>query len=206
MDIPNVLLITVHDLGNHLGCYGHTTVGSPTLDRLAAEGVRFANHFTTGVYCSPSRGSIVTGLHPHVNGLQGLAHHGWNLNPDVKTLPQMLKETEYTSVLIGHQHETPHGNLARLGYDEHVATEFKLADDVIPSALDFLNSRAKDIRPWFASLGLFEVHNPYDRYEHDDPDSIKVPPYVPDCPKAREDMAAFHGAIRHMDTRVGEVL
>jgi len=206
MNRPNVLLITVHDLGDRLGCYGHASVGSPNLDRLASEGVRLANHFTTGVYCSPSRGSIMTGLHPHVNGLQGLAHRGWDLKPDVKTLPQMLKGTDYRSVLLGYQHETPRDNVTRLGYDEHVAAGLKLSEAVIPEALAFFDSRAKEMRPWFAALGVFEVHNRYDDYESDDPDRVEMPAYVPDCPEAREDMAAFDGAIRYMDARMGEVL
>ena len=92
------------------------------------------------------------------------------------------------------------------GRHEHGAAGRKRADDVIPAALNFFDSRARNSRPWLASLGLFEVHHPYDRYPRDDPDRVELPPYVPDCPEAREDAAAFHGAIRYMDAKVGEVL
>ena len=44
---PSILLITAHDLGQHLGCYGIKEVQSPNIDKLAAKGVRFANMFST---------------------------------------------------------------------------------------------------------------------------------------------------------------
>ncbi len=206
MSKPNILLITVHDLGDYLGCYGYESVESPNLDRLASNGVRFTKHFTTGVYCSPGRSSIVTGLHPHVNGLLGLVNHGWKLNPDVKTLPQMLKGSEYTSVLIGFQHEAPPKELDRLGYDECIKGETNRLKDVLPLAVDFFNSRAKEIGPWYVSLGTYEVHNPYDAYESLDPAKAVLPDYAPQCPEAREDLAKFQGAIKYMDDKIGGIL
>ena len=76
---PNVLYIVCHDLGRCLGAYGRRPIRSPNLDRLAAEGIRFTNHFCTAPYCSPSRGCITTGRYPHANGLEGLVNHGWEL-------------------------------------------------------------------------------------------------------------------------------
>jgi len=57
---PNIIIITPHDLGDFVGCYS-TPVPTPNLDAIAAEGVIFQNHFSTGTVCSPSRGSIITG-------------------------------------------------------------------------------------------------------------------------------------------------
>ncbi len=206
MEKPNILLITVHDLGDYLGCYGYESVESPNLDRIASEGVRFTKHFTTGVYCSPGRSSIVTGLHPHVNGLIGLVNRGWRLNPDVKTLPQMLKGSDYTSVLIGFQHEAPPEGVDRLGYDEHVKGETCRLRDILPHAIDFFNTRAKEIGPWYVSFGTYEVHNPYDAYESLDPAKAVLPDYAPDCPEAKEDLAGFQGAIKYMDDKIGKIL
>ena len=79
MPRPNVIVITPHDLGDFVGCYG-APVSTPNLDRIAGGGVQFQNHYSTGTVCSPSRGSIVTGCYPHTNGLMGLVHRGWALD------------------------------------------------------------------------------------------------------------------------------
>lgn len=52
MKRPNIVMITCHDLGDFLPCYG-TPAPAPHFDRLAAEGVVFQNHFSTGTVCSP---------------------------------------------------------------------------------------------------------------------------------------------------------
>ena len=56
----NILYFIPHDLGDFLGCYGHTDVSSPNIDKFAAEGVRFTEYFTTAPECTPSRGSFAT--------------------------------------------------------------------------------------------------------------------------------------------------
>lgn len=68
MPLPNVVLILVDDMGfSDIGCYGGE-VQTPNLDRLARQGVRFSQFYNTA-RCSPSRASLLTGLHPHQTGI-----------------------------------------------------------------------------------------------------------------------------------------
>ncbi|WP_277999987.1 sulfatase-like hydrolase/transferase [Halocatena marina] len=62
--------MSCHDLGRHLGCYDRA-VRTPNIDSLAEDGILLENHFCTAPQCCPSRGSLHTGRHQHVNGLMG---------------------------------------------------------------------------------------------------------------------------------------
>ncbi len=73
---PNILLIVSDDQGYpDLGCLGLKPVQTPTLDRLAAEGVRATNFYVTWPACTPSRGSILTGRYPQRNGLYDMVRN-----------------------------------------------------------------------------------------------------------------------------------
>jgi len=202
---PNVLLIVVHDLGTRLGCCGETSVRTPALDTLAQEGVRFDSNFATACFCSPSRGSIITGKHPHINGLMGLVNLDWDLPDGNATLAQMLGAAGYETYLFGLQHEVK--DVGRLGFhhvsDRSVRNE---CHTVAGQVADFLRSMGNKERPFYARVGFFEVHRPWGKYEPDDPADVHVPGHLTDTPGARRDLAMFHGAIRSMDAAVGSIL
>ena len=64
-DKPNIVFILADDLGQHqLGCYGSDFYETPTIDRLAAQGMRFTNAYAAATVCSPTRASIMTGKYP----------------------------------------------------------------------------------------------------------------------------------------------
>lgn len=66
---PNILIIVADDMGyGDLGSFGNTEIGTPRLDRLAAQGVRLTNFYVTWPACTPSRGSLLTGRYPQRNG------------------------------------------------------------------------------------------------------------------------------------------
>lgn len=98
---PNVLFITIDDLNNDLGAYGHPLVQSPNIDRLATEGVRFDRAYVQAPQCTPSRSSFLTGLYPEQTGVVGHGPHFRDLIPGVTTLPQLFRENGYFSARVG---------------------------------------------------------------------------------------------------------
>lgn len=208
-DVPdrrrdNVLIVHWHDLGRHLGVYGHADVSSPRLDQLAGEGILFTSAHATAPLCSPSRGSLFTGRYPQSNGLLGLAHHGWEYRAGVRTLPQILSESGWYSVLFGMQHETSYPS--RLGFDEFDVSN-SYCEYVVEQAEKWLRAQDPD-RPFFLTAGFFETHRPYprDRYQPADPAAVAPPDYLPDTTEVRQDLADFYGSIATADAAVGRIL
>jgi len=201
----NVLLITCHDLGRHLGCYGVDTVHTDNIDALAASGIRFQNYFSTDCVCSPSRGSFLTGRYPQSNGLMGLTHKpwGWCLNDGEKHLAAILRDAGYETTLVGLQHVTS-GDPRKLGYD-NVLSENHKADKTVKSAQEFLRKAGQADRPFYLEVGFFEVHRPFTNGK-DTEKGVFVPHYLKDTPVIREDLARFQGTIRFFDECVGEIL
>jgi len=203
---PNIVIISCHDIGQHLGCYGVETVCTPSIDRLAAEGVRFERSFATAPQCSPSRSSIYTGRYPHSNGVMGLCHanFAWDLHPTERHLASILAEGGYHTALVGVQHETPHPE--RMGY--HDIIPGGLCDKVAPKAVEYIRQVAAHNQPFYAQIGFAEPHRDFDAggAKPDASKGVTIPPYIVDEPSAREEFAAFQGAIRKVDSRIGRVL
>ena len=106
---PNVVLILNDDMGfSDLGCYGGE-VETPNLDRLAAHGLRFSQFYNTA-RCSPSRASMLTGLHPHQTGVGILTYdsgpegYAGNLNRRCVTIPEVLRSNGYRTYMSGKWH------------------------------------------------------------------------------------------------------
>lgn len=202
---PSIVVVHGHDLGRHMAPYGR---GAPTpaVAAFAATATTFDRAFAPAPQCSPSRASLITGKYPTKSGMMGLAHLDWRLFDHRDALPHALRELGYATLLVGEQHEATSGE--PLGYDRCVGTRWpQLAREVAPAfdaALDDLDLA----RPFFASVGFFEAHRPFDHpgYEDDDADTVPVPSYLPDTPEVRADVAAFHGRVRAFDEGVGTVL
>ena len=74
-DAPNVVVVLIDDLGfSHFGCYG-STIDTPNIDRLAANGLQYTNFHVTPL-CSPTRASLLTGRNHHEVGMRGVSN--WN--------------------------------------------------------------------------------------------------------------------------------
>jgi len=97
----NVLLITVDDLRDTLGCYGNAAVHTPNIDRLAARAIRFDRAYVQYTVCNPSRSSFLTGLRPDQTGITDNRTPLRDRLPDVVTLPQLLKTSGYHAAAFG---------------------------------------------------------------------------------------------------------
>jgi arylsulfatase A-like enzyme len=99
---PNVIVITLDTVrADRLSSYGYSLPTTPSLDRLAAEGVRFENCAATAALTPVSHASILTGLNPYAHGLRVLhAEKGYRLPDSVPTLASVLREANYATAAI----------------------------------------------------------------------------------------------------------
>ena len=131
---PNIVIIYADDLGyGDLGCYGHPTIRTPNLDRMAREGMRFTNFYSAGEVCTPSRAALLTGRYPIRSGM---CHERFrvlrnrskgHLPASEVTLPELLKERGYSTGIVGKWHLgvwsiSPDGHPAKHGFDDVFAT------------------------------------------------------------------------------------
>jgi len=97
---PNIVFILADDLGyGDLGCYGQQTIRTPNLDRMAAEGMIFTNHYAGSTVCAPSRCCLMTGVHTGHAWIRGNARVP--LRPDDVTVAELLRQAGYTTGIIG---------------------------------------------------------------------------------------------------------
>ncbi len=214
-DRPNVLIITTHDSGRHFGCYGVDTGHSPAIDSLAADGIRFTRYFSASPVCSASRAAMLTGRYPQSNGLMLLSSPpwSWELNSDERHLSQLLRDEGYYTVLFGLQHETE--NPDRLGFrarHRECHRDMRFAADAACTATDiagdvahFLRSDAASRAPFYAQVGFYETHTPYDfgGAVPDDEKGVYVPPYLVRNEAATEEFAGLQGSVHRADEAVG---
>lgn len=208
---PNILFITAHDLGRHLGCYGRQSVRTPALDHLAATGVLFENSYCNAPQCSPSRASLHTGRFPHATGVLGLSHSpfNWELPPDEYHLASILRTAGYETSLFGVQHLMDREHGSQLGYDLYDSEQDAVAAPLLgEKAADFLRDPQRHEHPFYLEVGFFEPHRPFHwgGATADEAQGVELPTYLPDTEEARSEVAALQGAINQLDVGVGTLL
>jgi arylsulfatase A-like enzyme len=118
---PNVLLICVdHWPGSLLGCSGHTTIMTPTLDQLAANGVRFNNAYSACPMCIPARRGLMTGTTPRMHG-DRIFNETLPMDPALPTLAGTFSQAGYQTYAVGKLHVFPQRD--RIGFDDVILNE-----------------------------------------------------------------------------------
>ncbi len=126
---PNILWITGEGVPiSTLSCYGSKLIETPNIDRIAKEGVRFENAFTTNALCAPSRATLLTGTYTHINGMIGNPDIGDipadeqpHFDPAQETIAKILKRDGYQTGMVGKWHLPV--NPAKTGFDYFVYKE-----------------------------------------------------------------------------------
>jgi len=129
-DRPNIILVNCDDLGyGDLGCYGSDVNDSPTLDRMAEEGIRFTDFYMASPVCSPSRGAMLTGCYPRRIGFDQFdggvkvlfPGNSTGLSSAETTIADLLKGEGYATKLIGKWHcgDQPDFLPTRHGFDSY---------------------------------------------------------------------------------------
>ena len=223
---PNIVLFIADDMAwDDCGAYGHPTIKTPNIDALAARGMRFDRAFLTCSSCSPSRSSLITSRYPHntgagelhlplpaeqvtfVEALKDAGYHTaaagkWHLGEAVKDRFDQVVEANPRGFQLGTVEENEPAD-DRLGFDAEGAAQAG-CDAWVP----VLRDRPKD-RPFFLWLAALDPHRDYREGtipEPHEPVDAVVPPYLPDTPEVRDDLAMYYDEIARLDHYVGEVL
>lgn len=158
---------------DHIGCYGHPTVKTPNIDRLAAEGVMFTRCTTTVPLTSPSHSSIMAGTYPFVHGVR--ENMSFHLHEKNETLAEVLSQAGYvTGGVVGSMVLNRDWGLAQ-GFaqynDMHDARQptdpttgqpsaARRGDEVVDLALGWLAAHADE--KFFLFIHLYDPHHPYE--------------------------------------------
>lgn len=213
---PNVVLIIADDLAwNDLGAFGNAAVRTPNIDRLARGGLRFDRAFVTASSCSPSRASLITGRYPHSTDAEQLH---WPVPAGQVTFVEQLKAAGYWTGASGKWHLGDAlknrfdvvDDVGEAGFQTDPKTGRMLAKDDSGAQgwLPLLQRRPKE-RPFFAWLAALDPHRDYVENaigRPHDPATVIVPPYLPDVPEVRRDLALYYDEIARLDDYVGKVM
>ncbi|MBM3785346.1 MAG: sulfatase [Acidobacteria bacterium] len=203
-DRPNILWLLGDDLGPQLGCYGHKLVTTPNADKLAAEGARFTHCFTTAPVCSPARSAWNTGVYQTTIGAHNHRSHrkdGYKLPAGVQLVSHRLKEAGYFTANVTDMGE---------GLRASGKTDFNFSAGR-PFDGTHWNQRAKG-QPFYAQINFIAPHKgpvwPQARKNPKlvDPASVELPPYYPDHPVVRDEVANYLDAVNFWDLQVGQVV
>ena len=210
----NVLFLIADDWSRIADCYGNSVVRTPRIDSFAHEGTVFEQAFCTSPSCAVSRACILTGYHSHTHGQYGHCHgiHGFSTHPHITSTLSSLKEHGYATACIGKKHVEPPSVYP---FDFEPEVNARNGVELARAARDFW--AANPDQPFYMHVGFTDPHRagrgfgnetPYSDVPETQysPDDVVVPPYLPDVPDVRADLAEYYQAVSRFDFGVGCLL
>lgn len=225
---PNIVLIFADDLGyGDLACYGSKTIRTPNLDSLAKSGTRFTDFYVPQAVCSASRASLMTGCYANRVGMEGALNHTspQGIHPDELLLPEMLKQSGYSTAIFGKWHLglSPTFSPLRNGFDEYLGIPYSndnskfhpsLASEMPPLPLydgDKIIETDPD-QSQFTKRFTERAVQFIDR-DHDRPFFLYVPLVMPHVPifaseafKGRSQHGLYADVVEELDWSVGKIV
>jgi len=207
----SVLLLIADDWSPIAGCYGNPAIRTPHVDALAADGVRFSHAFCTTPSCAASRASLLTGLHSHTHGQYGHTHgvHDFHTQRRVRSMPRVLRDHGFVTGVVGKLHVQP---AEVYPWDFEPPVGGRDVQQIAARAAEFLATCGE--RPFYLHVGFADPHRDFGnaraypgvqevRYS---PGDVAVPPFLPDIPAVRAELAQYYQSISRLDTGIGMVL
>lgn len=217
--LPNFIVILADDLGyGDLGCYGHPTIRTPNLDRMASEGMRFTQFYAAASVCSPSRAALLTGRLPIRSGVTHVlfpkAQDG--LPATEITVAQKLRERGYTTACVGKWHlgHLPEYLPTNRGFDSYFGIPYSndmkplvllrgekiierqpdqryLTQRYTEASLEFIRTAVRRKRPFFLYLAHTMPH---------------VPLFASERFRGKSARGLYGDVVEEIDWGVGEIL
>ncbi len=216
---PNILFLLSDDHSYpFVGCYGDGNVTTPTLDRLAADGMKFHRFFTAAPQCVPSRVALLTGRSPVA---ARMTRFSAPLPRDEVTFPEMLREQAgyFTGVCGRSYHLDGSGRqpaaVARIFQQHGLRTFADRVDylrtgpdaEVAAQVAEFLDQKPAE-KPFFLWANFSDPHHPWNAPAEfrPDPASLRLPAHWPDLPGMREQLADYCAEVNRVDRTIAGVL
>ncbi len=202
---PNIVWIIADDMSPDTGAYGQAQVKTPHLDRLAAEGRRYARAYSTAPVCSSSRSAFILGCYQTTTGLH--PHDTENPQPlpaPYQPLPTLLREAGWFVTNAAAPGTVRSGKKITKG-----KTHYNFAHDAKTLFDGDEWRKRKPGQPFFAQFQITEPHRPFPIPESFDEAAlaaIKLPENYPDHPLVRRDWYAYQRSVEVVDQRVGAIL
>lgn len=201
---PNILWITCEDLSPILGCYGDKIANTPNIDLFAQNAVRFTNAYASAPICTPARSSLITGVYASSMG----THHLRGVVPKsdkIKCFTEFLRKQGYyctNNVKEDYNFITPEEAWDESSDSAHWRN--RKPGQPFFSVFNFMVTHQSQTRYGIEKLN--EINSTLDEKDRITPDDVEIPPYYPDTPIVRNNIASLYTQVHIMDKKFQEIL